>query len=120
MKGIKLVKTAKWVTLFLLAGVLALAGCGKEKPKAPVKQGVTVDLPKLRAAFATASPELQTAVSEVAMGLRYSEYPRAFAGLDTLANTPGLTEPQKKIVGEVTAQVKEVASKAAASPEPAR
>ena len=120
MKGVKLMKTMNWVTLFLLAGVLALAGCGKEKPKAPVKQGVTVDLPNLKGAFATSSPELQAAVSEVAMGLRYSEYPRAFAGLDKLANTPSLTEPQKKIVGEVTMQVKEVASKAAASPAPAQ
>jgi hypothetical protein len=102
--------------MFLLAGVLALAGCGKAKPAAPVMAGVTVDVPKLKEAFATASPELQTSVSEVAMGLRYGDYPRAFAALAKLDSAPGLTEPQKKIVGEVAEQVKQLAGKAAAPP----
>jgi hypothetical protein len=73
-----------------------------------------VDLPKLQAAFATASPELQTLVSEVAQGLRYSDYTRALPALEKLANAPGLTEPQKKVVAEVTEGVKALASKAPA------
>ena len=109
-------KTANWMMMFVLACGLALTGCGKQKPAAAVVAGVTVDLPKLREAFATASPELQTAVSEVAMGLRYADYARALASLEKLANAPSLTAPQKKIANEVTEQVKAMASKATASP----
>ncbi len=109
-------KLVNWLMMVLLAGLVAVAGCGKKESPAPVMQGVTVDLPKLQGAFATASPELQTAVSEVAMGLRYGEYPRAFAALDKLAKDPNLTEPQRKIVSEVTEQVKVLASKATTAP----
>jgi len=102
--------------LVLLAGLLAVAGCGKEAPRTPVMQGVKVDLPKLQEAFATASPELQNAVSEVSMGVRYGEYPRAFAALDKIAKATDLTEPQKKITAEVTEQIKQLASKAPTAP----
>ena len=112
-------KTANWILMmFLFAGVFGLAGCGKEKPAAPAVGGVTVDLPKLREAFATAGPDLQTSVSEVGMGIRYNDYPRAFAGLAKLDSAPDLTEAQKKIVGEVTVQVKTLASKASGPPAP--
>jgi hypothetical protein len=109
-------KTANWMMMFLLAGVLALTGCGKEKPKAQVMDGVTIDVPKLREAFVTAGPDLQSSVSEVAMGVRYTDYPRAFAGLAKLDSAPGLTEAQKKLVSQVTEQVKQLATKAAAPP----
>lgn len=109
-------KTTEWMMMLLLAGVVALAGCGKEKPAATVMDGVAVDLPKLQEAFATASPELQTSVSEVRMGVRYGDYPRAFTALDKLANAPGLTEPQKQIVAQVAGQVKQMASKSATPP----
>jgi hypothetical protein len=109
-------KIVNWMTMCLLVGALSLTGCGKPKPADMVVAGVTVDLPKLREAFATASPELQTAVSEVGMGVRYSDYARALASLEKLVNTPGLTDPQKKIANEVTEQVKAMASKATAPP----
>ncbi len=109
-------KTANWMMMFLLAGVLALTGCGKEKSAAPVVEGVAVDLPKLQEAFATASADLQNIVSEVTMGVRYADYPRATAALGKLANAPGLTEPQKKILTDITEQVKQLASKAPAAP----
>lgn len=111
-----LMKTANWMMMLLLAGVLALAGCGKEKPAALVMEGVTVDLPKLKEAFATASPELKASVSEVGMGVRYNDYSRAFTALAKLDSAPDLTEPQKKIVSEVADQVKQLAAKAAAPP----
>ena len=37
-------KTFNWTMTLLFAGLLALAGCGKEKPRAPVQQGVAIDL----------------------------------------------------------------------------
>ena len=100
----------------LAAGALALGGCGKEPPGPPVQQGVAIDLPKLSEAFATAPAELQSSVSAVASGVRYGEHAAALAALDKLAKAPNLTEAQKKIVTEVTAQVKEVASKSPAAP----
>ena len=99
-----------------LAGALALTGCGKKETPTPAPMGVTVDMPKLQQAFANTTPDLQAAVSEVAMGVRYTDYPRAFAGLAKLDSAPGLTEPQKKMVATMTEQVKQLAGKAAAPP----
>jgi hypothetical protein len=110
-------KIVNWMTMCLLAGALALTGCGKQEPAPPVVAGVTVDLLKLRDAFATAGPEMQTAVSEVGMGVRYADYARALSALEKLASAPGLTGPQKKIANEVTEQVKALASKATAPPQ---
>ena len=106
-------KIVNWMMMFLLAGGLALTGCGKKPTPLPVSG---VDLPKLRETFATASADLQNAVSEVAMGVRYGEYPRAFTALDKIVKTPDLTEPQKKIVAEVTEQLKQLAGKAPSAP----
>lgn len=101
---------------FLVVCGIGLAGCGKPASPPPVQQGVTLDLPKLNEAFASASPELQAQVSEVARGVRYGEYAPALAALAKLEAAPGLTDAQKKIVTEVMAQVKDVASKAATAP----
>ena len=109
-------KNANWIMTLLFAGLLGLAGCGKEQPKTPVVEGVTVDLPKLEAAFATASAELQNIVPEVAMGVRYRDYPRAYSALAKLDSASGLTEEQKKAVAEITEQIKQLANKSAAPP----
>jgi ribosomal protein L10 len=109
-------KMTQWIMMCLLAGALALVGCGKSEPPAPVQKGVAIDLPKLSEAFANATPETQTLVSAVASGVRYGEYASALAALDKLAKIPDLNEAQKKIVSEVTEQVKQVASKASAAP----
>jgi hypothetical protein len=117
-------KTTNWLMMFMLAsglvGVLAFSGCGKQNSAAPTPGSVMVDLPKLQQAFATTTPDLQTALSEVAMGVRYGDFPRAFAALDKLANAPGITDAQKKIVGEVIEQVKAKASQAANPSGPAK
>jgi hypothetical protein len=79
---------------------------------------VKVDLPKLREAFVGASPEAQTSINEIGSAIRYGMYPKALPELAKLAASPNLTEPQKKVVEEVTAQVKQLA--AAAPPPPAK
>ncbi len=107
-------RTVNWLMVMLCAGVLALAGCSKKEPAKPTVGGV--DVAKLQEAFATASPELQQAASEVRMGIRYGDYSRAFTALTKLGSAPGLTDDQKKIVGEVTEQVKQMASKAPGAP----
>lgn len=113
-------KLINWIVMFLFAATLVLAGCGKKKTEfvqqAPVQEGVTIDVPKLSEAFAGAGPEIQNLVMAVTAGVRYNEYGSALVALNKLARVPGLTDAQKKIVGEVTDQIKQVASKAATAP----
>jgi hypothetical protein len=101
---------------FVLTGVLALAGCGKQQPPAPTREGITVNVPKLREAFATATPEVQATLSEVTMGLRYANYTAALDALGKLGNTPSITEAQKTAVNEVTEQIKQLANKDTRAP----
>jgi hypothetical protein len=107
-------RNANWITTLLFAGVLALVGCGKKEAPTPTVQGVTVDWPKLDKAFYTASAEVRNILPEVEMGVRFRDYPRAFAALAKLDSAPGVTEAQKKAVAEVTEQVKQLATKAPA------
>lgn len=110
----RLMRNANWMMTLIFAGVLALAGCGKKEAPAPTVQGVKVDWPKLEQAFATASADLKNIVPDVEMGVRYADYPRAFAALAKLDSAPGVTEEQKKAVAEVAEQIKQLASKAPA------
>jgi hypothetical protein len=102
----------------LCAATLVVAGCKKAPPPAaaPVTNGVTIDVPKLREAFPTPSPEAQAAITQLQFGLRYGQYVNALQALDTLLNSPGLTEPQKKVVTDVIEQVKQVIAKQQAAP----
>jgi hypothetical protein len=102
--------------IILLAAALAPVGCGKQKSPAPVPQGVSIDESALRNAFSTASPDLQGLSAEAVRGIRRVNYPAALAALGKLANAPGLTDAQKKVVTDVTAQVKQSASSAPAAP----
>lgn len=112
-------KTANWISIFLLlAGIVGVAGCGKQEAPPPVVQGTTIDLPKLRGAFETATPETQAALSEVSMGVRYGDFARALVALEKLVNAPGLTDAQKKVVAEVAEQVRLAAGKATTPPPP--
>jgi hypothetical protein len=99
----------------LLVVMLALAGCGKAPPPPPpTSAGVTIDLPKLQAAFSSPSSEMRVPLDEVAFGLRYDDYNKSLAALAKLASAPNLTEPQKKVINDVTEQVKAAAAAAAA------
>ena len=111
-------KITTWWIKSSLAGALVLVGCSKSTPavQPPVVQGVTIDFPKLRDAFIPASPEVQACLAQITRGVRYKDYQLSLAALDKLARTPGLTQPQEKIVSEVTAQMKELASKSPAAP----
>jgi len=94
-----------------------MVGCGgKPKEAPPTAQGVTVDLPKLREAFASADADCQQAINQVAEGFRYGEYNTCIAALAKLDSSPGVTEAQKKVVAEVAQQVKELAAKKSSPP----
>ena len=108
--------TTKWLMIILLAAALAPVGCGKQKSSAPVQQGYAIDESALRNAFSTASPDLQALSAEAVRDIRRVNYPNALAALEKLANAPGLTDAQKKIVTDVTGQVKQEASKVPGAP----
>ena len=102
------------LTLALLT--LTLAGCSKPAPTNPVTvDGVGVDTPKLMQAFQPNPPrEIQDALMQISMGIRYSDYMKALAALDQLNSNPSLTPDQKKVVATVIEQVKQVMTKAPA------
>jgi len=107
----------KWIMICLLAVALAPVGCSKKDAQSGQPQAVTIDVPKLRNAFASASPELKGMSDEA---IKYVEFGRSYSKglglLDQLANAPGVTEDQKKVVAEVTEQVKKMMGGSGAAP----
>jgi hypothetical protein len=108
----------KWIMICLLTVTLAPVGCSKKESQSSVKPPqVTLDVPKLQAAFANASPDLKALSDEAVRNIRHGRsYPAGLAALDKLANSPGVTDDQKKVVAEVTAQVKQLMAGSGAPP----
>jgi len=99
-------KLPHWIPWLLIACTLALAGCGKSDQSAAAGTANALDATKFRPAFASASPEIKTIVDNVMMAIQASIYKDALAGLDKLAARPDLSEPQQKVVADLTEQVK--------------
>lgn len=113
-----------WVYGVVLIGLLAFAGSGCSKKAAvaaaPTVSGVKLDIPKLKQAFGTSTnlvilKTLQSAIDNI----RYGAFLDSVQGLDKLANDPGTSEEQKKVVLEVIEQVKQLSEKQPA-PAPAQ
>jgi len=107
-----MIKRTTWLLGVALAGLMAAApiGCKKsEAPKPKAVDGVSIDLPKLTEALQAASPAVHTALSKVKFGVRYKRYDQSLKALDTLAADPTLTDAQKQLVTNVTAQVAQAA-----------
>jgi phage tail protein X len=112
-------KMTKWLTVLVMAGVLALAGCSK----APSAQqdvevnGVKVSLPALQQSLSTSTDkDVQSSQGQMAYGLRYRNYAQVQAELAKLAANPTLTDAQKKLVAKVDEQMKQVVAKASTAP----
>ena len=101
--------------LLTLAAAL-LAGCGKTNDTPPGVSIQAIDATHLGPAFASATPELKKQADDVMMSIQGSDFAKAAAGLDALANAPGLSEPQKKAVSDLSAQVKKKLAAPAAPP----
>lgn len=111
-------KRKNWIVAVLLMATLSLVGCGKSGKLQESQQvdGVSVDMPKLQAAFATSTNvELTRLVTEASSGLRYAEYVKALMALDQIASSPDATDAQKKMVTNVIEQVKTLMAKAPAT-----
>ena len=106
-------KTTNYLLMLLMAGVLALAGCGKSgKPAPTARPPGVVDLGALQQAFPAPTPDILRSLDRLRFATRYRQFDAAFAELDKLAHSPNLTDPQKKAINDVTEQVKQ-ASQAA-------
>ena len=109
-------KTTSYLLMVLMAGMLAVVGCGKSsKPQAPVVAPVA-DVSKLYEAFPSPSAEAKASLDKVRFAVRYRQYDAALAELEKLAQIPDLTDDQKKVISTKTEQVKQVIEAAAAKP----
>ncbi len=110
-------KITKWIMICLLAVALAPMGCGKKQEPIVAAPTITIDVPKLRAAFESAGPELKAMSEDAIRNVQYGRnYNAGLATLEQLANTSGVTEDQKKIALEVADQVKRILAARPAPP----
>jgi hypothetical protein len=89
-------KLNQWLVLFLGLAMLTLAGCGGGEVKPPDYlqiNDVRVDMPQLEQAFASATPEQRTVISDIQAGIRYGDYVKALMNLETLSQDAALTDP---------------------------
>jgi hypothetical protein len=109
-------KLPNCLLMVLLAGVVALAGCGKsDKTPAQTAPGM-MDLPKFQEAFVSATPDQRTSVAAAANGIRYGRYPEALTALANLDSDPALTPPQKQAISNLLEGIKQASAKAPAAP----
>jgi hypothetical protein len=105
-------KELQWILATMAAATLVFTGCKKaEDTTSETTQinGVTVDLPKLHFSLGSSTnPEIQKMALEVERTCRYRQYVECLMTLDQLSTNQDLTEPQKKLVGVVTEQMKKV------------
>jgi hypothetical protein len=115
-------KRIQWLLAGMAAVTLVVTGCKKDQslPTDTVQvNGVSVDMPKLMTAFsASTNSELRKTIFEVDQGFRYRDYVRCLMALEQLSNAPDIDANQKKIVGEVSEQVKKLANAPAPTPPP--
>lgn len=92
--------------MVLMAGMLALAGCGKSDQPPPSAAPPVADVAKLLEAFPSPSPEVQGSLNKVRFAVRYRQFDVALIELDKVAQIPDLTDAQKKAVDDKVEQVK--------------
>jgi len=109
-------KTMRWVSGIVVAGLLAFAGCGKSEKPSTQAGPPAMDVMKLRQAFQNPTPDQQQCVSKVAQGIRYRMYPTALENLTKLSADSSLTDAQKKIVNDMLEAVKQAMTNPPAIP----
>jgi hypothetical protein len=102
----------------LILGILTSTGCkkgggGGDQPQLAVLEinGVKVEFGRFQAAFDSAPQEISGLVGDVRSGIRYRQYNIATEALEKLAADTTLTEDQKKVVTDITEQIKQAAAK---------
>src|SRR5215468_7960963 len=93
-----------WALLFVLA-VITSFGCGRNKPPPPSSDVQVLDATQFRPSFSSAPPETQALVNKIMLSLGSSDFIGALSQLETLTNTPGLTDQQQKVAASLTDQI---------------
>ena len=106
----------RFVVLLLIAAGVS-GGCKKQE--APAGSDVQVlDATKFRPAFAHAPAEQQAVVDSVMTSIQGSDLTKARTELDRLSKMPGVTEPQQKVIKDLSDQLdKKIAAMANAAPK---
>jgi hypothetical protein len=100
-------KMTHYLFIVLMAGTLALVGCGKSsKETAAPRQPGVVDLSALQTAFPDPNPDVKASLDKLRFSARYGQLEAELVELDKFISIPNLTEPQKKAVNDVIEQVK--------------
>src|SRR4051812_27692852 len=83
-----------------------LAGCSKGPQGGGATAEVDVlDASKFRPAFEGAPAETQTQVNQIMLSIGSSDYVGALTQIESLTNAPGITEPQKQVVADLSRQL---------------
>jgi len=104
-----------WLLSSLALFALAFGACQKSEPARGLAReydGVKVEWPRLETEFTDASPETQMIISTALHAFRYGQFPQALLELNKLAQVPGLTDTQKKLIADLIEQTKQVIAKA--------
>ena len=109
-------KTTTCLLMVLMAGLLALAGCGKPKPPPPPPVPPVADVGKLYEVFPSPSAEVNLCLDKVRFAVRYRQYEVAAVELEKLAQIPDLSDAQKKVINDKAEQVKQAIEAASAKP----
>jgi hypothetical protein len=101
-------KTTHYLFIVLMAGTLALAGCGKSSKETapPPRQPGVVDLGPLQNAFPDANPDVKASLDKLRFAARYGQLEAELVELDKLNGIANLTDPQKKAINDAIEQVK--------------
>lgn len=105
-----------YLIIVLMAGVLALAGCGKSDRGGASSIPAKLDFAKFQQAFPSPTPEQLGNIVKASDAIRHRQYPDALAALEKLAGDPALTEPQKKAVSDLVQGVTQAMTKATTPP----
>ena len=96
----------RWALGLILVLGLVGSGCsGSNKPPPPSPNVDVIDASQFRPSFASSAPETQALVNKIMLSMQASDYMGALSQLETLTNTPGLTEPQQKVAAALTDQI---------------
>jgi hypothetical protein len=100
-------KITQYLFVVLMAGTLAMVGCGKStKDTPPPRQPGVVDISALQQAFPDPAPDVKASLDKLRFSARYAQFEAELVELDKLNSAPNLTDPQKKAINDVIEQVK--------------
>ena len=98
-------KMINYLLVIALAGVFALAGCGKSG-QAPPPGVVTVDIKKLQESFPSPTPQVQISLDKLKFLAAQGRNEPLLVELENMSRFPNLTDPQMQAIGELIEQVR--------------